>query len=67
MKKFLAAALLLMVFSTSAFARTKHHRPPKPLHKNAPHQFTKHKAAQHPTVHHPTAQHSTAHHSHGKT
>jgi hypothetical protein len=53
MKKFLAAAMLLLVFAGPAFARTKQHRPPKPLHKNAPHQFTKHQATKHPAAVHP--------------
>jgi len=45
--------LLLAVFSSSAVARTKQHRPPKPLHKNAPHPYTKHQPAKHPTPVHP--------------
>ena len=53
MKKFLAAAMLLLVFAGPSFARTKQHRPPKPLHKNAPHQFTKHQATKHPVAVHP--------------
>jgi hypothetical protein len=53
MKKLLAAALLLMVFAGPAFAHSKHHRPPKPLHKNAPHPYTKHNAAKHPAPIHP--------------
>jgi hypothetical protein len=53
MKKILAAALLLMVFAGPAFARTRHHRPPKPLHQNAPHSYTKHHATKHPTAVHP--------------
>jgi hypothetical protein len=53
MKRIIAAFLLLMVFAGPAFAGTKHHRPPKPLHKNAPHQYTKHNAAKHPTPVHP--------------
>jgi len=53
MKKLLFAALLLAVFSSSAVARTKQHRPPKPLHKNAPHPYTKHQPAKHPTPVHP--------------
>jgi hypothetical protein len=51
MKKFLAASLLLMVFAGPAFAHTKH--PPKPLHKNAPHPYTKHQATKHPATIHP--------------
>jgi hypothetical protein len=53
MNKLLAAALLLMVLTAPAFAGTKHHRPPKPLHKNAPHAYTKHQAAKHPAADHP--------------
>jgi hypothetical protein len=53
MKKLLAVAFLLLVFTSSAIARTKQHRPPKPLHKNAPHQYTKHQAAKHPAPVHP--------------
>jgi hypothetical protein len=53
MKKLLAVALLLMMFAGPALAGTKHHRPPKPLHKNAPHPYTKHEPAKHPTTIHP--------------
>jgi hypothetical protein len=53
MKKTLAAALLLMVFAGPAIAAAKEHRPPKPLHKNAPHPYTKHEAAKHPAAVHP--------------
>jgi hypothetical protein len=53
MKKLLAAALLLMLFAGPAFARIRNHRPPKPLHKNAPHPYTKHNATKHPAPVHP--------------
>jgi hypothetical protein len=50
MKKLYAAALLLVALTGMAYARTKH--PAKPLHKNAPHTYTKHTAAKHPkTIH----------------
>ena len=35
MKKLLVAGLFLLVLSGSAIAGTKHHRPPKPLHKKS--------------------------------
>jgi hypothetical protein len=53
MKKLLVAVLFLLVFAGPAFAGTKHHRPPKPLHKNAPHPYTKHEATKHPAAVHP--------------
>jgi len=53
MKKLLAVALLLTVLAGPAFARTRHHRPPPPLHKNPPHPYTKHNATKHPTTVHP--------------
>jgi len=53
MKKLLAAALFLFVSVGLAFAGTKQHRPPKPLHKNAPHPYTKHEASKHPVAVHP--------------
>ena len=59
MKRFLSAALLLLVFASPAFARTK--RPPKPLHKNTPHPYTKHQATKHPNPH-PQTKHETTKH-----
>ena len=53
MKKLALAALMLVVLASSALAFARTHRPPKPLHKNPPHPYTKHKPAQHPTVVHP--------------
>jgi opacity protein-like surface antigen len=53
MKKLLAAALLFVVFASSALAHARSHRPPKPLHKNPPHPYTKHQAAKHPKTVHP--------------
>jgi hypothetical protein len=56
MNKLFAATLFLALFTSPAFAGVKHHRPPKPLHKNAPHQFTKHQATKHPATVHPHRQ-----------
>ena len=53
MKKLLVTAVLLFVFAGPAVVYAKQHRPPKPLHKNPPHPYTKHKAAKHPTPVHP--------------
>ncbi|MGC1460730.1 MAG: hypothetical protein WA802_00925 [Terracidiphilus sp.] len=53
MNKLFAAALFLVLSTGPAFAGVKHHRPPKPLHKNAPHQYTKHEATKHPAAVHP--------------
>ena len=55
MKKFAAAALMMLVLGVPAFAKT--YKPPKPLHKNAPHTYTKHKADKHPTAVHPKSNH----------
>jgi hypothetical protein len=46
-------AVVLVAVTSTAFAHTRHHRPPKPLHKNAPHSFTKHEPARHPKAIHP--------------
>jgi uncharacterized protein YxeA len=51
MKKILATALFLIVLVGPAFVYAKH--PPKPLHKNAPHPYTKHHADKHPATVHP--------------
>jgi hypothetical protein len=53
MKKLALAALMLVVLASSALAVAKTYRPPKPLHKNPPHPYTKHKPAKHPTAVHP--------------
>jgi len=53
MKKLLAFVLFLFVIAGPAFAGVKQHRPPKPLHKNAPHTYTKHEATKHPAAVHP--------------
>jgi hypothetical protein len=53
MKKLALAALMLVVLASSALAVAKTYRPPKPLHQNSPHPFTKHKPAKHPTAVHP--------------
>lgn len=52
MKKLIFVALLAMVVTAPAFGWGKHH-PPKPLHKNAPHPYTKHQATKHPKTIHP--------------
>jgi hypothetical protein len=51
-KRFVGAAVLLMALSATAVAHARQHKPPKPLHKNAPHPYTKHEAAKHPKAIH---------------
>jgi hypothetical protein len=53
MKKLFAMTVVILALAGTAFAHTKQHRPPKPLHKNTPHSYTKHEPAHHPTAIHP--------------
>lgn len=51
-KRLLGAVVLVLMLCGTTMAFAKQHKPPKPLHKNAPHSYTKHEATKHPTVIH---------------